>query len=237
MTNNINNNGVKNTQKIWAHFQKSYPDTFKGAQPRLDYILREISRKKEVPVPRVLNIGVGNGFFEESAKQVGWDICSLDPDADTIKNFSDRGIKAYQGTIEAMPFDDDHFDFIVASEVLEHLNDHQLERGKKEVSRVLKNRGYFIGTVPYCEDLRLNFVVCPRCEEKFHRWGHEQSFNLEKMDDMLSYLFSDIQVKRRAFVKFKGQGVWGLFEGMVRIILARYGARISSTNIFFVARA
>jgi len=236
MTNEINNTEIKDTQKIWAHFQKSCPDTFEGARPRLGYILREISRKKEVPVPRVLNIGAGNGFFEESSRHAGWDIYSLDPDADTIKNLSDKGINAYRGNIEAMPFDDDNFDFVVVSEVLEHLNDHQLDRGKREVCRVLKDRGYLIGTVPYYEDLSLNLVVCPRCEEKFHRWGHEQSFDLGKIEDILSPLFSDIQVNRRAFVKFQGHGVWGIFEGMVRIILARYGARISSTNIYFVAR-
>ena len=230
-------NRVKDTRKIWAHFQKSYPDTFEGARPRLGYILREIDRRKETPVPRVLNIGAGNGFFEESAKQAGWDIYSLDPDAGTIQNLSEKGIKAYQGAIEAMPFDDDHFDFVVASEVLEHLNDRQLDSGKKEVFRVLKRRGYFIGTVPYCEDLSLNVVVCPRCEERFHRWGHEQSFDVKRLEDLLSSLFLDHQVKRRAFVQFKGQSVWGIFEGMIRIILARYGARISSTNIYFLARA
>lgn len=233
---NRQNQKDMDTRKIWTHFQKSYPDTFEGAKPRLRFILKEISLKKEASVPCVLNIGAGNGFFEESSQKIGWDIYSLDPDENTIETLSDKNIKAYRGSIEQMPFDDDTFDFVVASEVLEHLNDGQLDKGRKEVFRVLKNRGYFIGTVPYCENLSLNFVVCPRCEENFHRWGHEQSFDLRTIKDLLSPPFSDIQVKRKAFVQFGEQGMWGIFEGMVRIILAKYGVRISSTNIYFIAR-
>jgi len=231
-----NKKSVKDNSKIWAHFQKSYPNTFEGAQPRLSYIMRDISQKKEVFSPRVLNIGAGNGFFEKSSKQIGWDIYSLDPDEDTIRRLSDQGIKSYRGNIEEMPFNDENFDFVVASEVLEHLNDDQLDKGKSEICRVLKKRGFLIGTVPYCEDLSLNFVVCPKCEENFHRWGHQQSFDLEKVKDVLSPLFSDIHVKRRAFVQFRGQGVWGIVEGVVRIIMAKYGVKISSTNIYFDAR-
>jgi SAM-dependent methyltransferase len=224
------------THKIWAHFQKSYPDTFEGAEPRLGYILRDIFRKTEAPVPRVLNIGAGNGFFEASAQQRGWDIHALDPDEQTVDTLSAKNIKAYRGGIEKMPFDDGAFDFVVASEVLEHLKDDPLDSGIKEVFRVLNDRGYFIGTVPYCEDLSMNVVVCPRCEAHFHRWGHEQSFDADALKARLSVHFPDIRIKRKAFVRFGGHGLWGIFEGMVRIVLAKYGVRIASTNLYFVAR-
>ncbi len=66
---------------------------------------------------------------------------------------------------------------VVMSEVLEHLEDDVLSATLAEVRRVLVECGIFIGTVPANENLRLNAVVCPCCNETFHRWGHVRTFS------------------------------------------------------------
>jgi SAM-dependent methyltransferase len=222
--------------KLWAHFQNKSPETFEDAKPRLDYILRAISRKKISDVLSVLNIGAGNGYFEERAKQSGWEIYSLDPDEITVKRLLEKGIKASKGHIEQMPFCDRSFDFVVASEVLEHLSDNQFRSGIGEIVRVMRNVGWFLGTVPYCENLSLNQVICPRCGEIFHRWGHKRSFDIRAIRDELSQFFSGAVVKRRTFVRFQGRGIAGTVKSAVRLILGTCGAEIASPNIFFVAK-
>lgn len=227
---------INDQDKLWGYFQNKYPQAFEGAKPRMDYIIGEISRKKNSPTPRVLNIGTGDGYLEEHLKRLGWDIFSLDPDDRTIRRLFKKGIKAYTGHIQRMPFDDASFDFVVASELLEHLSKEQFHLGIGEVARVINRYGWFIGTVPYCENLFLNQVVCPRCGEIFHRWGHRRSFDPKTIYDELSLLFNVVTVKRKAFVSFKGRGVAGRIKGFIRLILAKYGIEIAAPSIYFVAR-
>lgn len=222
--------------KVWWHFQNISPEMFEGARPRLDYIIKEISKKTNNPTPRVLNIGAGSGYFEEISKRLGWDIYSLDPDADTVKKLNKNCIKGHIGYIEQIPFDNGSFDFVVASEVLEHLNDEKRHRGIVEVFRVIVKGGWFLGTVPYCENLILNQVVCPKCGEVFHRWGHKKSFEIKSIQNELSGLFEVVKVKRTAFVTFRGRSAAGKIKSLIRLALAKYGSPIAVPNIYFMAR-
>jgi SAM-dependent methyltransferase len=222
--------------KVWEYFQNTSPESFEGAKLRLDYIIREISRKKIASIPRVLNIGAGNGYLEESAQELGWDIYTLDPDEETINRLKEKGIKGHVGFIERMPFDDESFDFVIASEVLEHLDDDKRQIGIREVFRVIVQGGWFLGTVPYCENLRLNQVVCPKCGEVFHRWGHRKSFDAKTIRDELSLFLDVIDVKRTAFVSFRGRSASGKIKSLIRLVLAKLGSPIAVPSIYFMAR-
>lgn len=225
-----------NQKKVWQYFQNRFPEAFEGAKPRLDYMIREISRKNNAPIPCVLNIGAGNGYLEKTAQKLGWDINSLDPDDGTVKRLVERGIKGHTGYIEQMPFNNASFDFVVASEVLEHLSDEQRHRAIGEVFRVSVQGGWFLGTVPYCENLLLNQVVCPQCGEIFHRWGHRKSFDIKAIRDELSGFFDVAKVKKTAFVSFRGRSVLGKIKGLIRFILAKHGSAIAVPSIYFIAR-
>lgn len=230
------NTGLSRQDTIWRHFQNRHPEVFEGATPRMDFVVREISRRKAASIPQVLNIGAGNGYLEASATRLGWMIFSLDPDKGIAKALFEKGIRACPGRMENMPFADGSFDFVVASEVLEHLKAEQLDQGLAEVARVMRRGAWFLGTVPYCENLALNEVVCPRCQEVFHRWGHQRSFDLLTLRTELSRFFDETLVKRKGFVLFRGRGFMGKLKSVVRLILAHYGAQIASPNIYFAAR-
>lgn len=61
--------------------------------------------------------------------------------------FKDSNIKFIQADIENLPFNDNSFDIIVCTEVLEHIKNPK--RGRDELLRVLKkNNGYFIISTP-----------------------------------------------------------------------------------------
>ncbi len=222
-------------QHIWAHFQKpASACVFQASHARHAFILRQIRRLAGSSKPAVLNVGIGDGNLEREAYKLGWSIHSLDPDPEAVKGLTEQGIAAKQGFLEAIPFADEHFDFVVASEVLEHLTPEQRLQGLNEIRRTLKRGGYFIGTVPYREDLDLNVTVCPKCRHVFHRWGHTTAFDLIAIREELSPYFSRILCRRTAFVEFKGRSFAGKLKSLARLILARCGAAIAVPNIFFV---
>lgn len=57
-----------------------------------------------------------------------------------------RGIKVVQGDARDMPFDDDHFDVVIAASVLEHVPDFW--RAIDEMKRVLAPEGWLIVSTP-----------------------------------------------------------------------------------------
>jgi ubiquinone/menaquinone biosynthesis C-methylase UbiE len=221
---------------IWNYYQNKRAAEFQGARPRMAFIIKSIQERHRNPGIRLLNIGAGNGDFEKMAASKGWEIYSTDPDEETVNRLKAIGIKAIQGRIEELVFEDEQFDFVVASEVLEHLTTQQSEEGLAEIHRVLRPGGWFIGTVPYKENLGSNIVYCPNCNSEFHRWGHMRSFDLKSLRDDLNSLFNCVLVKRTAFVSLHGNGFWGIVKGGVRIVLAKLGEEIAVPSIFFMAR-
>ncbi len=227
---------VHSQEKIWQYFQNHGREAFSAAKPRLNYLVKEIARRTATRVPRVLNIGVGDGYFETTAHQRGWEIESLDPDETAIGRLREQGIRGHVGGIERLPFGDETFDFVAASEVLEHLADEQRRRGVREVARVLRRGGWFFGTVPYRERLEDNEAVCPRCGLVFHRWGHQRSFSPDDIRAELAPVFETVVVRRTAFVAFRGRSLRGKVKSLVRLVMARCGAMVAMPTIYFAAR-
>lgn len=222
--------------KIWDYYQNQAPEVFALSLPRFDAIIKHLTRKAQSPTPVVLNIGVGSGYLETKMQQLGWRVYALDPDAKSIARLREQKIEAQQGYIENLPFDERMFDFVVASEVLEHLSAEQGRLGVAEIARVLKPNGWFIGTVPYNEDMLGNQAVCPKCGEVFHRWGHQRTFDLDTMAAELSPHFHHLELKRTAFVALRGRSLAGKLSGMMRKLLAWRGVQVAIPSIYFAGQ-
>ena len=223
-----------NQEKIWAYFQNEGVASFETALPRYRYLLKGL-RKKTRPPAKVLNIGVGSGKLESLLMEAGYSVAALDPDANAISKLASIGIDAHTGVAEHLPFEDGSFDAVIASEVLEHLEPDNCHQAISEILRVLKPGGYFIGTVPYEEHLADNLTICPHCGERFHRWGHRQSFNKAKLVTMFIDGFEMVHLSRRAFV------VWGvrpmrLLKSSFKWLLGRMGEQIASPHFYFKFR-
>jgi SAM-dependent methyltransferase len=227
---------IHEQDRIWAHFQNADPEGFAAARPRLDYLVRAVGRRVPAVRPVVLNIGVGDGYFERTALSRGWEVHALDPDAVAISRVAAAGAVGHVGYLEHLPLAQASLDAVVASEVLEHLRDDQLATGLREIARVLKPNGWFVGTVPYNENLKSAAVVCPCCGALFHRWGHHQSFTLERLRETLSPLFHVQRLGRTAFSQYRGRGVGGKVQSLARTILARAGHMIAVPSIYWVAQ-
>ena len=223
-------------RRIWSHFQNRAVGTFDASLPRLDFILKRIARRADTTSPQILNVGIGNGHLERTAKDRGWFIHSLDPDTEASLRLKSYGIPSHIGTVDQIPLPDATFDFVVASEVLEHLSDRDRRLGLGEIARVLKPSAWFLGTVPFGEDLAAGQTVCPKCGEVFHRWGHKKSFDLEELRSELTPFFQIVEFRRTAFVTFRGQSVPAKFKSLVRLVLAKQGQMIAVPTIYWCAR-
>lgn len=188
---------------------------------------------------QVLNIGVGRGTLEKILTAKGCDVHCLDPSTTSINALRETlalGDKAKVGYSQSIPFPDAKFDYVVMTEVLEHLADEILEATRSEVCRVLKPGGMFLGTVPAEESLIDGVVVCPDCGKRFHRWGHVQSFTRSRLEDFLQIAFKSVVVRRKVFAD------WGSlnWKGKLFLVLSKLQAGLdmkgSNQNFLFLAR-
>lgn len=221
-------------QPIWDYYQNEAPEAFLGSRKRLQFLA-----KKLTPKGKVLNIGVGGGNFEEIAVQQSHTVYSLDPDEETIENLRQRfdmGDKARIGVCQKIPFPDQLFDNVVISEVIEHLANEAIKRTLKEISRVLVADGCLIGTVPAREDIRSQTVICPHCGERFHRWGHLQSFSLEQIEKLLVPYFEILELFERPFFDLSLMNWKGKIHGIIRILMYYAGIHSINEHIVFIAK-
>ncbi len=162
-------------QNITKEYQKKRGIEKKGgsyAGNTRSPVIKKISRK--YIGKKVLDVGAANGSLVNLIPNaIGIDIAPKHP-----------GVK--EGDISNMNFKSESFDTVFCLEVLEHLDDKTLNKGLREVNRILKKGGgYFIITTPYKEALEENIVLCPKCETWFHKIGHVRSFDENNMTHYL----------------------------------------------------
>lgn len=223
--------------KIWDHFQTTRVDAFDHARGRYAALVRAALRRSRGRPGKVLNIGIGAGAVERLLQRQGWKVAALDPSSEAVAALSRDGIDARCGYGQDMPFDAAAFDVVIASEVLEHLEADIRSRTLAEIERVLADRGSFIGSVPYRENLADAEVVCPDCGKVFHRWGHVESFDIPRLVEELNPRFEDIVCRRTSFVDWaRARTPAGLLKAAVQSALGRLGQPIASPSILFSAR-
>ncbi|MEN9539010.1 MAG: hypothetical protein RLZZ126_1245 [Pseudomonadota bacterium] len=225
-----------NQDRIWEHFQNEGVDSFSQSTGRQEFLVRRLQ-----PGSRMLNVGVGNAELEALAQRKGVDVWCLDPGEraiDRVRSQLGLGERAQVGRCQSMPFPDHHFDALVMSEVLEHLDDATLAATWQEVRRVLRPGGVFLGTVPARENLLESMVVCPHCNEQFHRWGHQRSFSVESLRLAVQHHFSIEELGEHFFIEWDSVG-WGRrLQGLIKKFLSWRGVGTYGVarNIFCQAR-
>jgi len=219
--------------KIWDYYQNEEINSFDGSYGRLSFLLKDIKMGS-----KVLNIGVGGGVLEKIALSKNIDIFSLDPSQKSIENLQELigKEKAKVGYSQNIPFNNESFDIVIMSEVLEHLSDEVIIETLKEVNRVLKKGGKFIGTVPNNEILSEQIVICPKCGEKFHRWGHIQSFDKVKMEELLKRFFSNVVVSKKMFISWNILNWKGKITTLLHYIFYKLAIKQNGLNLYFEAR-
>lgn len=219
--------------KIWEYFQNNseVADVAFNAESRYRFLSRQVRAGSAV-----LNIGVGKGGLEEILVEKQANVHCLDPNEKSIQDIRAKlglGEKAQVGFSQSMPFDDETFDFVVISEVLEHLTDKVLEETIEECHRVLRSGGKLIGTVPAEERLLDSQVVCPDCGKTFHRWGHVQEFSEIKLKNLLMREFSDYGISRKYFGNWNTLNWKGKLSCLLKVVSLKLGLAGSGETFYF----
>ena len=89
---------------------------------------------------RLLDIGTGKGKLLELAIRKGLEAHGIEVSDPRINECIKKGLNVKYGDVYAIPFSDDYFDYVVISEVLEHLESPS--KAISEIHRVLKWGGW-----------------------------------------------------------------------------------------------
>lgn len=223
-------------QRIWDYFENEALDSFQRSRARCAACARAALRRHRAR-GAVVNVGIGAGIVERIFLEKGWAVSSLDLSERAVARLRTIGIDARRGLLQEMPFGDRQFDAVIATEVLEHIPQADRMRGIAEVARVLRPHGWFIGTVPYRENLSDGKVICPTCGTVFHRWGHADSFDARKIRVELAEQIETKTARPRAFVDWALiRTPLALARGVAKLVLGRMGEGVVHPNLYFEAR-
>lgn len=109
---------------------------------------KEISDAGIKNTARVLDVGTSTGTNLIMLKENGFDwTVGLDLSPDALLSYKNRELGPVMGGVaERLPFAENCFDLVLATDILEHLDDDSV--GLKEIARVLKPGGTALFTVP-----------------------------------------------------------------------------------------
>lgn len=135
-------------------------------------------------VNSIIDVGSGNGIITNELHKK-YNITAVDR---SKKALSFVKAKKIQADCSNIPIEDNSFDMVFSSELLEHLDENTFCKTINELKRLTKK--YIFITVPNDENLRKTDIQCPECKFIYNRVYHLRSF---KIKDFKSY-FKDFKI-------------------------------------------
>lgn len=126
-------------------FAEKLSDKKYSAAPEFERTSKLFTRNK-VPAHgnlKILDVGCGTGVNAKYFKEMGHDVFGIDISKVAIDNFVKTGFDGMQCDIlKGIPKEDNSFDLVFASEVIEHVEDYEFFLS--ELRRVLKKDGLLV---------------------------------------------------------------------------------------------
>jgi SAM-dependent methyltransferase len=119
---------------------------------RMSRSIRHLSRPGSA-VPRLLDLGCGNGSFLSCMQQLGWEGFGLEPDQRAVRAARGAGLAVEQGVLTESTFPSGLFDAVTMNHVIEHL--HEPVKMLQLCHRVLRPGGILWIATPNVASLGL----------------------------------------------------------------------------------
>ena len=137
----------------------SLPATATGAAPNLlsraiAFVLSYFTARRVIPYRgsrRIQDVGCGGGGYLYRLKRWGWDAYGVEPSETGARQAQNLGLNVKQGLLEEAQFEDNFFDVIRLSNVVEHLPNPKATF--REIARILQPKGLVYLTVPNTRSL------------------------------------------------------------------------------------
>ena len=179
--------------KLWDYHQNENRNHLCSSYPRQNMLFRKICKKLDRN-SKILEIGFWDGYLLNKLSKNWYDVIWQDLSEININNTK---AQRNNNKIKFILWDDsweiftleNSLDWFIASEVLEHMSDKELQICVDEIYKKLKVWWYAFLTFPANENLELNQCICPECWKIFHKWWHKQ--------------YRDTQKIKRTFKNFK----------------------------------
>ena len=126
---------------------------------------------------KILNVGCGPGRSSEYLSSFG-NVVSIEYDKECCDFAAEKtGLEIINGSITALPFEDDSFDLVCAFDVIEHVENDQL--AVSEMKRVTKKNGLVYITVPAFMSLWSHHDVINHHFRRYQLYQIENLFSLK----------------------------------------------------------
>ncbi|MDP3973629.1 MAG: class I SAM-dependent methyltransferase [Candidatus Daviesbacteria bacterium] len=124
--------------------------------------LEELIGQKSTILVKILDIGVGDGIYEailDERIRKKCEIYGIDISEGQLKRAKRflKEVKEVDLNTEKIPYPENSFDIVIASEILEHV--FYPEKILQEAERVLKKEGYMLITIPNSACLQLRMAI------------------------------------------------------------------------------
>jgi len=141
---------------------------------------------------RVLDIGCFIGYGETRIYPQANEIIAIDSDSNAIKfarkNRKFQNVKFKDVDARKLPFSNETFDIIIASQVIEHIHPDEVSNFLEEAKRVLRKEGLFFIVTP-----NRRFRLLPF--QKPFNSEHYQEFTAKSLSKTLKTNFNNVQIK------------------------------------------
>jgi len=135
-------------------------------------IIKDVIPKE---VKTILDIGCGNGVITNELGKY-FDVTGLDRSEKALSFVKTKKLKA---SCDNIPVENNSFDLVFSSELLEHLTDEIFYKTVEEIKRITKK--YILITVPFEENIEKALIQCTECGFIYNRSYHLRSFSLKKL--------------------------------------------------------
>ncbi len=165
-------------KNLWDYHQKENRMHLTASYPRQNKLSKIINQFLK-PEMSILENGFWDGYLLNKLSILGFNAIGQDISEQNIKitgkQWNNDRLKLLLWDVSwKILVNNDSVDGYIASEVLEHMSDEELDFHIKEIYRVLKKWGYGFLTFPAKENLKTNECACPKCWEIFHKRWHKQ---------------------------------------------------------------